>query len=135
MKGEFMGIMDSILGSAKSAVSSTVSGAVRKASSEAGNVASKTINTKVTEAAVSVDAELKKLGFERQPDGGYKIIYEIRQIGILNIREVGNIKIKKRADAVSALYYNLSPMHQSLKNKEVSRKFSEKLVNDMGIME
>ncbi|MFH1785143.1 MAG: hypothetical protein ABH842_01825 [Candidatus Micrarchaeota archaeon] len=128
-----MGILDSIAGSAKSAVGSTVSGAVRRAGSEATNVASKTISQKVKEAAVNVDAELKKLGFDRQDDGSYVINYEGRKVGVLNLREVTNFKSKKRTEAISSLYYNLSPMHQSLKNKEVSRKFSEKLVDDMGL--
>lgn len=130
-----MGIMDSLLGSAKSAVSSTVNSAVRKASSEAGTAVSKSVDQKVRESTINVDAEVKKLGFERQSDGGYKIIYEIKQIGTLNTRELGNLKVKKRTDAINALYYNLSPMHQSLKNKEISRKFGEKLVDDMGIKE
>ncbi|VVC02521.1 Uncharacterised protein [Candidatus Bilamarchaeum dharawalense] len=130
-----MGILDSIVGSAKSAVSTTVSGAVRKAGSEAGSAVSKTIDNQVREAAVNVDAELKKLGFDKQPDGGYKINYEGRQIGALNAREVTNIKLKKRLDAISALYYNLTPMHPSFKNRDLSKKFSEKLVDDMGIKE
>jgi hypothetical protein len=130
-----MGIADSILGNVKSQVGSLISGAMRRGTDEAGRQIGKAVEEKVKEAAVNIEAELKKLSFERAEDGSYRIFYEVKQIGMINKREVDIIKTKKRAEAINALYFHLSAMHPSLKNKELSKRFSEKLLDDIGIKE
>ena len=112
-------------------IGSLIGGGVRQGGEILGREVGKKMKGPEPWEKIKVDDEEKKFTFQKGAEGHYYLFYDAKELGYISTYDLKSFTSKTKDAAIYHLIYKLETMHKYFKNRELAKRFAEKLYTEI----